>query len=389
MFQFFEKKINVKFTILYLIFSLVWIINFTSSDLLFDVDKLRGFINSSQTVPSLIFWIIIYYFAISGFLLLIDRGLSAFDLKLFVRNFLISGSLIFLFGIISGSFKVFNFFTYYFFGLNKYPMRSLKSIEGNTWRGIAPSAEGMGEFFAFTLLITFLFLITKKINIKKIDFVLIFINTLGLIRTNNFAAISSLILLSGIIYIYAKTDNSKFFIFIGLLFISISTFFYFNNNNEYSFQYLSSSMMYEGVQATEMDYDFTKNEYGETVQEEGNYRYLLNLPKEKTNMSSSLRFVIENYDSGYNIKFFPSINSLINLTSHFINRSEKWGIFLAKYDPTSIELLFGYGPQQFSEYYFGHNSKYNFGLFFAPLFSFKLFNLYRNLWTSYCIFDSY
>ena len=80
-------------------------------------------------------------------------------------------------------------------------------------------------------------------------------------------------------------------------------------------------------------------------------------------MSSSLRFVIENYDSGYNIKFFPSINSLINLTSHFINRSEKWGIFLAKYDPTSIELLFGYGPQQFSEYYFGHNSKYNFGLF--------------------------
>ena len=30
-----------------------------------------------------------------------------------------------------------------------------------------------------------------------------------------------------------------------------------------------------------MDYDFTKNEYGGTVQEEGNYRYLLNLPKEK------------------------------------------------------------------------------------------------------------
>ena len=31
-------------------------------------------------------------------------------------------------------------------------MRSLESIEGNTWRGIAPSAEGMGEFYAFVIL---------------------------------------------------------------------------------------------------------------------------------------------------------------------------------------------------------------------------------------------
>lgn len=63
-------------------------------------------------------------------------------------------------------------------------------------------------------------------------------------------------------------------------------------------------MIYEGVQATEIDFDFTKNEYGETAQTEGNYRFLLNLPEEKSNLSSSLRFVIDNYDSGYNIKFF-------------------------------------------------------------------------------------
>ena len=171
----------------------MWIINFTSSDLLFDVDKLRGFINSSQTVPSLIFLIIIYYFAISGFLLLIDRGLSAFDLKLFVRNFL---------NFRIPNFFVWNylrliqgvqFFIYYFFGLNKYPMRSLKIIEEIRGDPLLRVLNGLGEYF-FTLLIIFLFLITKKINIKKIDFVLIFINTLGLIRTNNFAAISSLIL---------------------------------------------------------------------------------------------------------------------------------------------------------------------------------------------------
>lgn len=359
----FEKKINTKLTFLYLIFSLVWIINFSTSDLLFDTDKLKGFINSSQTIPSLIFWIIIYYFSISGLLMLINLGLNAFDLKLFIRNFLISGSIIYVLGILSSSFKVFNFFTYYFFGLNKFPIRNLKSIEGNTWRGIAPSAEAMGEFFAFTLLITFLFFLTKKINIKPIDIILIFVNIIGLIRTNNFAAISSSILLLVIIYIHVKSENSKLFIYIFFLLISTSAYIYLKNNNEYSFQYLSSSLIYEGIQATEMKYEFTKNEYGETPQTEGNYRFLLNLPEENTNMSSSLRFVLENYDSGYNIKYLPSVNSIINITSHFINRSEKWGIFLAKYDPTLIELLFGYGPQQLSEYYFGHDSKYNFGLF--------------------------
>ena len=140
----------------------MWIINFTSSDLLFDVDKLRGFINSSQTVPSLIFWIIIYYFAISGFLLLIDRGLSAFDLKLFVRNFLISGSLIFLFGIISGSFKVFNFFTYYFFGLNKYPMRSLKILREIRGEALLRVLKAWESFCVYT--INYFFIFNNKKN---------------------------------------------------------------------------------------------------------------------------------------------------------------------------------------------------------------------------------
>ena len=51
------------------------------------------------------------------------------------------------------------------------------------------------------------------------------------------------------------------------------------------------------------------------------------------------------------------------------------GIFLAKYDPTIVEFLFGYGPQQFNEYYFGHNSKYNFGLFLphSSLFNYLIF----------------
>ena len=59
-------------------------------------------------------------------------------------------------------------------------MSSLESIEGNTWRGIAPSAEGMGEFFGFVILFSLLtnFYFKKKLN--YLDFLLLFINILGL-----------------------------------------------------------------------------------------------------------------------------------------------------------------------------------------------------------------
>ena len=105
------------------------------------------------------------------------------------------------------------------------------------------------------------------------------------------------------------------------------------------------------------------NQDGESQAQLANYQYILEIPQEKANLSSSLRFLIENYTYGYNIKYIPSINSVINVGSYFINRSEKWGIFFAKYDPSLAEILLGYGPQQFTDYYFEHPTKYNFGLF--------------------------
>ena len=43
--------------------------------------------------------------------------------------------------------SIFNLFSYYYFGLNKRAMTEISSISGNTWRGLAPSAESIGEFF--------------------------------------------------------------------------------------------------------------------------------------------------------------------------------------------------------------------------------------------------
>lgn len=370
-----KNKVDLKMLFIYIAASAVWILNFTESEILFDVDKLRGFINSSQTLFSLIYWILIYFLFIAGVNFTINEGIDNFDKKLILRNFLISSSGIFLLGVIS-SFSIFaNYIIYYFFGLNKFPMRSFQSIEGNTWRGIAPSAEGMGEFFAFTILFILLFLINAKISLYKYEIVTFLVVFYGLLRTNNFAALISLLFLTLTFYAYKRfADVKKIFVFVLIMITSLSVL-YVTRYQEFSYQYLSSAVIYEGVQATEMSYNFVANQYGQTDQKLGNYRLLLELPNEQTNLSSALRYVTRNYDNGPNIKGFPSFNSLVNMSAYFVNRSEKWGIFLSKYDPTLVEFLFGYGPQQFSEYYFGHNSKYNFGLFLphSSLFNYLIF----------------
>ena len=185
----------------------------------------------------------------------------------------------------------------------------------------------------------------------------------GLFRANNFAAISSCLAL---FYIYFGLDyikSKKNFALISLIIIFLSSFIYTQFFREFSYQYLSSNILYEGVQATEFEFDLDKNQFGETQAEQANYQYILQIPENEANISTSLRFLLENYTYGYNIKNVPSLISTVNVASYYINRSEKWGIFFAKYNPDIKTFLFGYGPQQFTSYYLEHSTKYNYGLF--------------------------
>ena len=67
---------------------------------------------------------------------LINESKEFFNLNLFVRNLLISGSTITAIGFLSAINPFLNFITYYYLGLNKAGIKSLNSVEGNTWRGI-------------------------------------------------------------------------------------------------------------------------------------------------------------------------------------------------------------------------------------------------------------
>ena len=96
-----------------------------------------------------------------------------------VKNFLITGSLITFFGFLSAYSSIFNLFSYYYFGLNKRAMTEISSISGNTWRGLAPSAESIGEFFAYSIFIFLFYVYKKQIKITWLYAIFLLINIIG------------------------------------------------------------------------------------------------------------------------------------------------------------------------------------------------------------------
>ena len=122
----------------------------------FDVDKLKGFSSSAYNLNSIFFWSVSFLFFIFGFVYICKVSINDLNLIKLRFNFLISGGLVVLFSAISAVTPATNFFTYYYLGLTKTASKTFESVAGNAWRGISPSAESIGEFYAFVILLSFL-----------------------------------------------------------------------------------------------------------------------------------------------------------------------------------------------------------------------------------------
>ena len=356
-----EGSYSKSFTFIYFIFSIIHVVNFKISNTYFDVDKLKGFINSSQNKLSLIFWTLIIYFFINGLLYIFKESTKFVDLQKLKLNFLISASLIVLIGIASSLYNYFNYLSYYYLGLNKLGIKSFNSIEGNTWRGISPSAEAAGEYFAIVLLFWLIVSRLQFIKIAKFEIVLIFITLYGLYRSNNFAATVGLILFTILLFLNSSNLNTKLkksIYVVGLL----SIVGILNYGNDYSYDFASKTLLHQGISASLVSESLPGNEYGLNAAESSNFGQILLLEENDIKLSSSLKYSLKEFTENGNIRFIPDKIATWSFISVPINRSEKWGIFLAKYNPSIVEALFGYGPQQLSNYYLGHPTKYNEGL---------------------------
>ena len=89
-----------KFNPIFIIFSFIWLYLQNNNGYLFDIDKLRGFSNSSSSYLSNIYWFITLLLLINGIYFLSKKTDIKINQNRLIFNFLISGSLVVIFGII-------------------------------------------------------------------------------------------------------------------------------------------------------------------------------------------------------------------------------------------------------------------------------------------------
>ena len=358
-----NKKLSI-FDWTYLIFSLFWITNITTNNYFFDGDKLRGFTNSTFSNQSQIFWILVIFLTFKGLSYMVNEGSLNFEINIFYKNSLISGFFIVIFGIIGASSPVSNFLNFYIFGLNKRGMKDLVSVDGNTWRGLAASAESIGEYYGFILLMTSILIIRKEKKIDPYQYLLIVGIIYGLFRTNNFASMSSLALIILLLLTVRSSlflKKSIFFKIGGVVLAIIFSILIFTNNYEYA----SSNLIYEATR----HHNFYQNVSGSsdaTPQimvlnriEENNVGTILLDDFNYEQASSSYKVLVDLFTQNVNIPFLPNLVAIVSIISLAINRSQMWSIFIAKYDPSLLESLFGYGPNQLNVYLYENTVRLN------------------------------
>ena len=310
----------------------------------FDIDKLRGFSMSSNSFMAMIFWSLTILFIVNGLNYLISE-IENFNYQKLISNFLLSGFLLVIVGILSTFNELLNKFSLLFFGLNKSSSESLLSVAGNSWRGVSPSAEMIGEFYALILLITFLLYKTKSISYKKISYLYIVFVVYGLFRSNNATAIISLSVLIFLFLVNSniKTKTFRRIIYLSFICVALITSYFILRQNSYS--NMSHVLSIEALNAIGVDEKLIFEEDFITIFNNEN----------SENISTSLNIIGKFLINDNKIESVPNIFSILSVLALLINRSEKWGIFFAKYDPNLLDFTFGYGGLNLINYEFDNS----------------------------------
>ena len=320
--SFFNGEGNTKFNYLYVTLSIWWLIN-SNGSFYFNVGKLRGFTNSVYEFNANLFWILFVYLFLNGIYKFYIKNKTYFNFGTFVKNLSLTSLSLLLFGILSSNVPLFNFFSYYFLGLQRYGVSSNTPFAFDefgvkiSWRGIFPSSETIGEFYGLALLIL-LFWIIKKEKVGIFQYIGIFSASLGLYFSDNRTAIVLVFLLS-LLYVYLlffkKIINPKFLVLFAFIF---SVGFILLLMASTSYEFTSTSIISQSL----------------------NFQY-------DSIYSSYLNLLLGQEDGSISKMLFGLFSTL----GYFLNRSEMWGLFISRYNPTFTELLIGSGPMSFGQLY--------------------------------------
>ena len=344
----------------YAVFLFLWLSNVNNRLYFFDTDKLRGFVNSSNSIGSTLYWAALFYLFINGFFYFFNEIGQYFSLDKLKNYFLYSSVAVNILGLIGAS-TIGNFFNFFIFGQTKKGMLTLTPVAGNTWRGFSPSAELIGEFYGICLIITFYCVINFYTTSIKKDILLSFFAIGGLIASNNIAAIISSSVIIFIFFITSKKliINKKIIaslIVLALLFSVILV-------DKDTYDYTSTVLVNEAILHSDL-YQFEDN-YKNSVLKMNffNDRDYLSLLIDENNYlraSSSLNTLVNVFSPTINIPIVPNSVATLSIVAVSINRVELWGIFIAKYNPSINDFLFGHGPNQITNYLYEHDIRLDF-----------------------------
>ena len=330
-------------------------------------DKVRGLTSTMYSFSSILYWSLITIFFIYGIYKFFYESAYSFKLEKIRNNLLITSFGLVVLSIFSASMPIFNFLTYYYFGLTKYATDNQDLFGRNewaekiAWRGMFPSAETLGELFAFTFLI-FIICFINNIETKVPLYFFSIFSLIGLYVSNNKAAFFSLIVcfLLKILNTYNIHKLTKYF------FILVSFIFF---------------IFLVRLENLLLSLDFAANNMVGT-----GYAYGF-----ENSRSSAIKFLIDLKDTN---SFFYLIFNFIGLVGFYINRSELWGLFFARHNPSFYEVLLGTGPFNLGRHYgdiklqetrsflLPHSSLLNIYLYFGlilllVLIFYLIFNIYK------------
>lgn len=320
-----ERKFNSKFLILYLSLSFWWLIN-SNGSFYFNPGKFRGFTNSVYEFNSNLFWIVFFLLLLLGVFRELKNNVQYFELSQFTKYFSYSSSIILLAGLISSNFPSLNFFSSYYLGLQRNVVELTNPFAFDefgvkiSWRGISPSSETIGEFFGLCLLVN-LFDIFQKSKLEKFNYLGIIFSGIGLYFSDNRTSI--VLVFFVIVSLFIKSSKPKLFVKVSsqrklILFISLLGLLYlFTLSDTYSF-YSESLISTSRI----IQYDSI--------------------------FSSYLILLINSFEQE-NLLYY--IFGFFSAVGYLLNRSEMWGIFFARFNPTINELLVGSGPLTLGQLY--------------------------------------
>jgi hypothetical protein len=335
----------LKYNIILFIWISFWISQIESNNYYLDPDKIVGSSSTVYNKHSTIFWSILFFYTLLGIISYVKNNIGAINLERLNKSFLNAGTILFLFGVITSKFSTLNALSHVLLGQNKTTTRDLDlnffyscfntdliqmsgGFEGCSTRGFSPSAEHIGEFYGIILIFYFLNFYYKKITLNIFDYPKLFFVFIGLVISNNKASIYlvALLCLYPVLKNLQRKKATLFLLVLIICFLSIigiDNYLHYAEFGEYklySIEFSSSKILSEG-----------KINAFEGAE------------------SKSIKYISNAYsDNNY---FLIYILGLISTFAFYINRGNLWGMFIARYNPSPVDLVFGTGPYNLSKVY--------------------------------------